>query len=228
MSCCDTTAKINNKRCSGIRMHQLSGVFLRGIRRHFSRPGNLEDLELRRAAEETDQYIWHGADNGYSVTSEKSQLLIESAYVWERAREMNRPAIIVARGAQQNQNNKLSVFDDSVTHYGGFPEDALPEAGIQHVKLKSGRHIVTVAATSAEAVELLLTETERLLSQTAPIWRVECGFEELQVDELTDMQLLPEAAQFFASRIVLSYSYLDRWTVSAVEPRFAGVKTDVR
>jgi hypothetical protein len=66
------------------------------------------------------------------------------------------------------------------------------------------------------------------LYQTAPIWRVSCGLEELEVTDVTEIQVLPESSQFFAARIALQYRYLDRWMLSSVEPRLAGVAVSVK
>jgi len=172
---------------AGWRPLRLTGAIRRLLINHYSNPDFIEDPALAAA-------IWQNAPS--------SGILIESVHRWLGDLVEKRPAILLKRNAYQNLR---IVLDDCA----GTDK----QGNVDYVTLWVGSHTLFCIQGTGASCEILATETQRELTQFAPVVKEKLSLVKFSVTEVGAISEVEESQQNYVVPITVGWAYQETWKV---------------
>jgi hypothetical protein len=203
---------ISSLAVTGLQPQIITGIFLQVLREHFISADRIENEYLKGC-------VWVAKDDDpVTPDPERTKILIDPIYRWNRTLTQKRPGIIVKRGAQQPQRVGIGM-----NRTFGLGAEDLPEAGSKYSLFYQGSHSMLCVATDGGVAEILSTEVARHLTQFAPVIRKEFRFKEFELVQLGEIGVLEEEKENYVVPVVIKYSYENNWRLTKQEPRLKSV-----
>ena len=209
----------------------LTGVFLRLLQEHFSKP---ENLIYNGASEvgkkQLEGYIWD-EDNA------KTRIQIQSVWRYNAQDIQRRPALYVKRNQWTTQRIAIDdgqsargVSRDSINIADPAPKDVVDISGAYHSKLILGSHTIFCVGSVGEGAEaeLLGAEVFDYLQSFAPILRGELKLLRLEVQSLEPIGMLDEATEHYVVPVVVAYGFSWTWRITAKAPWLKSLAIELR
>lgn len=168
----------------------VTGIFVKWLRLHFSRPDYIEQELLRGD-------IW-------SEDISMTKIIIDTVYRYNAAQVEGRPGIFVKRGPWKVLRYGI---DDRKMHIMGGAGDTPTRYNVMY----QGSHTLFCIAGEAAEVELLATEVYREFVEFGPVARMVFNFLRFTVTDIGEPSILEEATENFVVPIVISYGMQDVW-----------------
>lgn len=171
----------------------LTALFRLWLINHFCHPDNIQLPSLKKC-------VWKNTP--------QTGIVIESATTWDPRVVMNRPSLVLKRGAWRRI--KLGIGDK----YLGV------DATGQHYMCNwwQGAHTVFCLAAQDGEVELLATEVFQELNEFADAVRRRTGIKALAVGEIGETAILEESTQHFVVPVNLVYAVEESWILRQEAP----------
>lgn len=165
----------------------ITGFLVDMLRRHFATPLSIEFFDLRN-------YVWR--------EDERSGILIESAYRWRGDLVHKRPAVLLRRNAQQNQEvllHNLAGLDEQRFQYRDYTTHWV------------GSHTLFCIHGTDASVEILATEVQHELTRFSPVVREYLGLGKFSVTEVGAIAEIEESTENYAVPITVGWTYQESW-----------------
>jgi hypothetical protein len=184
----------------GLQPIMLTGFFRDLLIRHFQ-PENIQSRDLAN-------YIWR--------EDMTTGILIESIHRWRGDLAEKRPAILIKRN--QYSNTRMTVGDQAGT-------DA--QGNRQYVTWWTGSHTLFCIHASGASAEVLATEVQREITQSAPVILQTLGLFRLVVTDVGAISEIEEAKESFVIPVNVTWAYQELWTIKqeALRLRSVGLST---
>lgn len=184
----------------GLQPLMLTGFFRDFLIRHFQAE-NIQSQDLAN-------YIWRD-----DMTT---GILIESIHRWRGDLAEKRPAILIKRN--QYTNTRMTIGDQA-----GM--DA--QGNRQYVTWWTGSHTLFCIHASGASAEVLATEVQREITQSAPVILQTLGLFRLVVTDVGAISEIEEARESFVIPINVTWAYQELWTIKqeALRLRSVGLST---
>ena len=184
----------------GLQPIMLTGFFRDLLVRHFQ-PENIQSRDLAN-------YIWR--------EDMTTGILIESIHRWRGDLAEKRPAILIKRN--QYSNTRMTIGDQAGT-------DA--QGNRQYVTWWTGSHTLFCIHASGASAEVLATEVQREITQSAPMILQTLGLFRLVVTDVGAISEIEEAKESFVIPVNVTWAYQELWTITqeALRLRSVGLST---
>jgi hypothetical protein len=184
----------------GLQPIMLTGFFRDLLVRHFQ-PENIQSRDLAN-------YIWR--------EDMTTGILIESIHRWRGDLAEKRPAILIKRN--QYSNTRMTIGDQAGT-------DA--QGNRQYVTWWTGSHTLFCIHASGASAEVLATEVQREITQSAPVILQTLGLFRLVVTDVGAISEIEEAKESFVIPVNVTWAYQELWTITqeALRLRSVGLST---
>jgi len=184
----------------GLQPIMLTGFFRDLLVRHFQ-PENIQSRDLAN-------YIWR--------EDMTTGILIESIHRWRGDLAEKRPAILIKRN--QYSNTRMTIGDQAGT-------DA--QGNRQYVTWWTGSHTLFCIHASGANAEVLATEAQREITQSAPMILQTLGLFRLVVTDVGAISEIEEAKESFVIPVNVTWAYQELWTITqeALRLRSVGLST---
>ncbi len=180
---------------AGFSPGEVSKLFIRILKNHFSRPENFIDQRL-------SQYV-------YSDNAALSKIRITLNTTFDTKQHETLPTLVVKRGEQKMQR---VAMDD-------FGESGQPMLGLPHfIRFVQGSHRVLCLGATDGFTELLALEVFTLLNCLSPYIRKDLPMHDFQVAGMSEMGVLEELGSTLGVAVESSYTYEYGWTSHEVAP----------
>lgn len=185
----------------GLRPYVLTGFLVQHFRQHFADPSLIEEPSLRRQ-------LWGPGDD--------AGIVVDSATLWDPARAMKRPAVLVKRGAARV--TRLGIGDRCM----GFV--SYGDGYDYYLTFLVGSHVIFCLGSEAGEAERLSSEVYRELVQFGPIIREALCLHRFVITEIGELGRLPqEAAGGYVVPVTVAYAYEEFWRIEPQVPVLQGV-----
>jgi hypothetical protein len=200
--------------CStGLKNLYITGILLRILQSHFSRPENLTFNALK-------ERIWKPETEDSScenTSAADSGIQIESSTQWDPQEVQKRPGIFVKRN---RVTTKRLGIDDGWT--------VGPAEGDYKTKMINGSHTCfCVAGTGAEA-ELIGQEVFDELLEFSPLIRRDFQFHRFTVSEITELNKLEESDEHYVVAVVSAWAHSQDWRIKEDAPWLKTLQIDLQ
>ena len=190
----DTSSRFSPLCSLGLTPLLMTGILRTLLTEHFAQSGNIEQVPLQ-------DFLWQAGDT--------SKILIESSTRWTPTKTASRPAVILKRNAWQVE--KLSIGD---RFQGGSPDGF-----VRYAKLMVGSHtLFCMMPREGAAAEILAAEVYRELMGFAPVWRKALNLMRLDVVQIDQVYVIPEADETFVVPITIAYAAVEIWRIEQQVP----------
>lgn len=164
---------------------------------HFSTPDHIEIPDLRKA-------LWREMP--------PTGILIESLYRWRGDLTEMRPAILIKPNSYRNV--RMGIADRWIKD---------EEGNQNYVTLWVGSHTLFCIHGTGASVEILATETQREITQFAPVITRMLDLAKFKVNQVGQISELEEATENFVIPIDVGWAYQEKWVLEQEALKLRGI-----